>query len=176
LGRKLINQINRLLDIPSDEIFMLVLFAMLVIVAGFSETIHVAEAIGALLVGLVIAETEHSERIEHLVVPFRDFFGAMFFFSFGLSIDPLALSGGLLACSWCRCLNDSGKFYFRFFGGPKNRKFPQGLRQCRAAHYIQRGIFNYLGESGQSRRVDVDIAAFRGSLCADTGNYRSFAN
>ncbi|MHB8156366.1 MAG: cation:proton antiporter, partial [Desulfocucumaceae bacterium] len=77
LGRKLISLLNRLLDIPSDEVFMLVLFAALISVAGFSESIHVAEAIGALLVGLVLAETEHLERIEHLVVPFRDFFGAL---------------------------------------------------------------------------------------------------
>ncbi|HBV97732.1 MAG: potassium transporter [Peptococcaceae bacterium BICA1-7] len=95
LGRKLISLLNRLLDIPSDEVFMLALFASLILVAGFSESIHVAEAIGALLVGLVLAETEHIERIEHLVVPFRDFFGALFFFSFGLSIDPLSLPGAV---------------------------------------------------------------------------------
>ncbi len=95
LGRKLLSQLNRLLNIPSDEVFMLVLFAILTIVAGFSETIHVAEAIGALLVGLVLAETEHLERIEKLLVPFRDLFGAMFFFSFGLSIDPFSLSGAV---------------------------------------------------------------------------------
>jgi monovalent cation:H+ antiporter-2, CPA2 family len=95
LGRKLLSQLNRILDIPSDEVFMLVLFAILTIVAGLSETIHVAEAIGALLVGLVLAETEHMERIEKLLVPFRDLFGAMFFFSFGLSIDPLSLSGAV---------------------------------------------------------------------------------
>jgi CPA2 family monovalent cation:H+ antiporter-2 len=46
-------------------------------------------------VGLILAETEHVDRIEHLVVPFRDFFGALFFFSFGFSIDPLALSGAV---------------------------------------------------------------------------------
>lgn len=93
IGRKLAPRINKLLNVPSDEIFMLIVFALLTLVAGFSETIHVAEAIGALLVGLVLAETDHLERIEHLVVPFRDFFGALFFFSFGLSIDPLSLGG-----------------------------------------------------------------------------------
>ncbi|AEG58844.1 cation:proton antiporter [Desulforamulus ruminis] len=95
LGRRLAPRINRLLDISSDEIFMLVVFAFLTLIAGFSETIHVAEAIGALLVGLVLAETDHLDRIEHMVVPFRDFFGALFFFSFGLSIDPLALGGAV---------------------------------------------------------------------------------
>lgn len=35
------------------------------------------------------------KRIEHLILPFRDFFGAMFFFSFGLTIDPLSLGGAV---------------------------------------------------------------------------------
>ncbi|MCL5290336.1 MAG: cation:proton antiporter [Bacillota bacterium] len=95
IGRKLAPRINKWLEIPSDEVFMLVIFAFLTLVAGFSETIHVAEAIGALLVGLILAETDHLDRIEHLVVPFRDFFGALFFFSFGLSIDPLSLGGAV---------------------------------------------------------------------------------
>ncbi len=95
LGHKLIPKLDRWLDIPSDETFMLVIIAVLVLVAGFSETLHIAEAIGALLIGLVLAETDHSERIEHLIVPFRDFFGALFFFSFGLSIDPFALGGAV---------------------------------------------------------------------------------
>ncbi|AKI91421.1 K(+)/H(+) antiporter subunit KhtU [Bacillus subtilis] len=90
-ARKLPPLLNRLLDIRSNEVFIIVIFAALFFIAGFSETIHVAEAIGALLLGLVFSETEHSDRIEHLVVPFRDFFGAMFFFSFGLSIDPFSL-------------------------------------------------------------------------------------
>jgi CPA2 family monovalent cation:H+ antiporter-2 len=91
LARKAAPLINKLLNISSDETFVIVVFALLFFVAGFSETIHVAEAIGALLLGLVLSETEHSDRIERLVVPFRDFFGAIFFFSFGLSIDPFSL-------------------------------------------------------------------------------------
>ncbi|MEC3281948.1 cation:proton antiporter, partial [Bacillus cereus] len=87
--------LNKLLNISSDEIFIIVVFSSLFFIAGFSETIHVAEAIGALLLGLVFSETEHSDRIEHLVVPFRDFFGAIFFFSFGLGIDPFSLGGAI---------------------------------------------------------------------------------
>ena len=81
VARKATPLLNKLLNISSDEIFIIVVFASLFFIAGFSETIHVAEAIGALLLGLVFSETEHSDRIEHLVVPFRDFFGAIFFFS-----------------------------------------------------------------------------------------------
>lgn len=83
--------LNKILNITSNEIFIIVVFSALFFIAGFSEKLHVAEAIGALLFGLALSETEHSKRIEHLVVPFRDFFGAVFFFSFGLGIDPLTL-------------------------------------------------------------------------------------
>lgn len=93
VGRLLIPVLNKILGVSSNEIFLTTVFAMLFIVAGFSETIHVAEAIGALLVGLVLAETKHMHRIEKAILPFRDFFGALFFFSFGLTIDPLSLQG-----------------------------------------------------------------------------------
>lgn len=94
-GRKAVPWLNRFLNIASDEIFLLLLCAGLFLVAGFSERIHVAEAIGALLLGLVLGETEHRQRIEHLVLPFRDFFGALFFFHFGLTINPLTLGGAI---------------------------------------------------------------------------------
>ncbi|QMV43413.1 cation:proton antiporter [Cohnella cholangitidis] len=95
IGRKAVPLLNKVLDIRSNELFGLVIFAGLFLVAGFSETIHVAEAIGALLIGLVLAETEHMKRIEKLILPFRDFFGAIFFFSFGLTIDPTTLGGAI---------------------------------------------------------------------------------
>ena len=95
VGRLLTKQLNRALTIVSDEVFLLVVFAALFLFAGLAETIHVAEAIGALLIGLVLAETEHAHRIEKLVVPFRDFFGAIFFFGFGLTIDPFSLGGAV---------------------------------------------------------------------------------
>jgi CPA2 family monovalent cation:H+ antiporter-2 len=91
VARKGVAVLDKMLDITSNETFILVVFAAMFFVAGFSETIHVAEAIGALLFGLALSETKHSHRIEHMVVPFRDFLGAIFFFSFGLSIDPFSL-------------------------------------------------------------------------------------
>ena len=93
LGRWATPALNRALRISSNELFVVVIFGCLFLLAGLGETIHVAESIGALLLGLILGETEHSERMERLVVPFRDFFGAIFFFSFGLSIDPFTLGG-----------------------------------------------------------------------------------
>lgn len=95
LGRWATPLLNRLLRISSNEVFVIVVFAMLFLFAGLGETIHVAEAIGALLLGLILGETEHSARLERLVIPFRDFFGGIFFFGFGLTVDPFGLGGAV---------------------------------------------------------------------------------
>ncbi len=100
IGRWATPLLNRLLRISSNEVFIIAVFASLFLFAGLGETIHVAEAIGALLLGLILGETEHSARLEKLVVPFRDFFGAIFFFGFGLTVDPFALGGASLVVGW----------------------------------------------------------------------------
>ncbi|MGC5774032.1 cation:proton antiporter [Paenibacillus pabuli] len=95
IGRKCIKYIDKGLNIKSSELFLLTVMTLLFLVAGFSETLHVAEAIGALMMGLVLGESRHVNRIEHQIMPFKDFFGAIFFFSFGLTIEPSTLGGAV---------------------------------------------------------------------------------
>ena len=95
IGRWATPLLNRIFRISSSEVFVIIVFGSLFLLAGLGQTIHVAESIGALLLGLILGETEHAERMERLVVPFRDFFGAIFFFSFGLTIDPFSLGGAV---------------------------------------------------------------------------------
>ena len=119
LGRKLVPWIDKLLQEKSSELFILVIFSLLFCIAGFSETIHVAEAIGALMAGLVFADSKYIKKIEGMVLPFKDFFGAMFFFSFGLSIDMYSLGGAVGWASFAAgitiiCNVASGYFASRF--------------------------------------------------------------
>ncbi|UPK42604.1 cation:proton antiporter [Paenibacillus pabuli] len=95
IGRKCIKYIDKVLNIKSSELFLLTVMTLLFLVAGFSETLHVAEAIGALMMGLVLGESRHASRIEHQIMPFKDFFGAIFFFGFGLTIEPSSLGGAV---------------------------------------------------------------------------------
>lgn len=53
--------------------------------AGFSS------ALGAFVMGSILAETIDAERIEHIVKPVKDLFGAIFFVSVGMLIDPVLL-------------------------------------------------------------------------------------
>jgi monovalent cation:H+ antiporter-2, CPA2 family len=57
-------------------------FAILAEHAGYSV------ALGAFLAGSLVAESGEAAQIEHLVVPLRDIFGAVFFVSVGMMIDP----------------------------------------------------------------------------------------
>lgn len=57
----------------------------LVTQAGFSA------ALGAFIMGSILAETTHAEKIEHLLKPLKDLFGAVFFISVGMLINPSLL-------------------------------------------------------------------------------------
>ena len=57
-------------------------FALLAEHAGYSV------ALGAFLAGSLVAESGEASQIEHLVAPLRDIFGAVFFVSVGMMIDP----------------------------------------------------------------------------------------
>lgn len=54
--------------------------------AGFSE------ALGAFVMGSILAETVDCERIEHLMSPIKNLFGAIFFVSVGMMISPATLA------------------------------------------------------------------------------------
>jgi CPA2 family monovalent cation:H+ antiporter-2 len=71
-----------------------VLFVGIVLLtAGAAHVLGASDAIGAFMAGLVLARTTEAKRIERLVLPLRDAFGAVFFFAFGLSIDPGSVRG-----------------------------------------------------------------------------------
>ncbi len=63
-------------------------FMMVVIAAktGFSS------AFGAFIMGSILAETVEAEHIEHLVKPVKDLFGAIFFVSVGMMVDPAMIA------------------------------------------------------------------------------------
>ncbi len=80
--------IGKLFAIKDNELLVISFLGAAVLVAGISEKFGVADAIGAFMVGLILGSTASGSRIRDLVHPLRDAFAAIFFFAFGLSIDP----------------------------------------------------------------------------------------
>ncbi|MFD5452367.1 cation:proton antiporter [Streptomyces sp. NPDC003470] len=80
--------VGRLIETRDNELLVISFLGAAVLVAGVSELLGVADAIGAFMVGLILAGTPSGPRIRELVHPLRDAFAAIFFFAFGLAIDP----------------------------------------------------------------------------------------
>ena len=80
--------VGRIIGAEQDELLTVCFVGLAVLVAGIAEEVHVSDAIGAFMAGLVIAETTVAPRVRKLVLPLRDTFAALFFFTFGLTVDP----------------------------------------------------------------------------------------
>lgn len=72
--------------------------------AGFSAPL------GAFIMGSILAETQDAERIEHLIAPLRDLFGAVFFISVGMLIDPSVIVHYLVPILIITAITLTGKF------------------------------------------------------------------
>jgi len=82
--------ISRFAAHESDEIILLTTFGAVLLVAGLAQRLQVSAAVGAFLVGIALSGpiVGHAHR---LIGPLRDLFAAVFFFFFGLQIDPATL-------------------------------------------------------------------------------------
>ena len=78
--------------------------------AGFSS------ALGAFVMGSILAETVEAEKIEHLLSPIKNMFGAVFFVSVGMMIDPALLLKYWLPISLITLLVICGQVIFASLG------------------------------------------------------------
>jgi CPA2 family monovalent cation:H+ antiporter-2 len=83
-------QLSQFVGHESDEIILLTIFGAVLLVAGVAQRFQVSSAIGAFLVGIALSGSV-AEQSRRLISPLRDLFAAIFFFFFGLEIDPASL-------------------------------------------------------------------------------------
>ena len=72
----------------NDEMLLLITICLcfgMVLLATYSGF---SSALGAFIMGSILAETGLIERIENNIKPLKDFFGAVFFVSVGMMVDP----------------------------------------------------------------------------------------
>jgi len=83
--------LNYVARAKSDEMLLVTVlgfcfgFCLLVVKLDYSI------ALGAFLIGAIMAESKHLARIEHLIAPVRDMFSAIFFVTIGLLLNPAVL-------------------------------------------------------------------------------------
>jgi monovalent cation:H+ antiporter-2, CPA2 family len=166
-SRWLARPLDRLLDRLPREFFLLVTFALLVGAAALAKALGLSEAIGALLAGVVLAETSVREEIEERFFSFRDLFAALFFFVFGLTIDVAALGsvGWLVALAVVASV--VGKLVGGYGAGRVGGFSPRQSLNA-GASLVARGEFTIIlaqigaANAALAESVRADLVAFAG--------------
>ena len=78
-------------NLINNEVLLVVALGLCCAMAVFSTQVGFSSAFGAFIMGSILAETIEAERIEKLVEPVKNLFGAIFFVSVGMLVDPKIL-------------------------------------------------------------------------------------
>ena len=81
----LLKKIQKLLN---DELILVISIALCLGMVLLAAKFGFSSALGAFIMGSILAETPIVEKIEKIISPVKDFFGAVFFVSVGLIVNP----------------------------------------------------------------------------------------
>lgn len=72
----------------NDEMLLLITISLCFGMVLLATSSGFSAALGAFIMGSILAESELIQRIEHIIKPLKDFFGAVFFVSVGMMVNP----------------------------------------------------------------------------------------
>jgi CPA2 family monovalent cation:H+ antiporter-2 len=72
----------------NDEMLLIVAVGLCLGMVLFANAVGFSSALGAFIMGSILAETIESHRIEQLIAPLKNLFGAVFFISVGMMLVP----------------------------------------------------------------------------------------
>jgi CPA2 family monovalent cation:H+ antiporter-2 len=168
-ARFLARPLDRVLDRLPREFFLLVTFGLMIGMSALAVELDLSAAIGALMAGIVLAETSVREEIEDRFLGFRDIFAALFFFVFGLSVDVEAIGeiGWLVALAVVLSLvGKLGGGYAAGIVGGFNRRQSINVGAALVAH----GEFTVVLAQVASQNAAI-AASDRADLIAFSGLY-----
>ena len=79
---------KRLLD---EETLLILAIGLCLGMVVLATQVGFSAELGAFIMGSILAETTSAEKVEHVIKPVKDLFGAVFFVSVGMLIDPQAI-------------------------------------------------------------------------------------
>ena len=145
VGRWLVPRIlHAVVHMGSRELFRLAVLAIALGIAfGAAKLFDVSFALGAFFAGMVLAESELSQRAMEETLPLRDAFAVLFFVSVGMLFDPFILVNQPLAVAAAVVIVVFGKsiaayLIVRLFG------YPNGTALTVSASLAQIGEFSFI--------------------------------
>ncbi len=83
--------LRRASKLMNDEMLLIVSLALCLLMVILAAQVGFSPALGAFIMGSILAETTKAEKIEHLIASVKDLFGAIFFVSVGILINPATI-------------------------------------------------------------------------------------
>ena len=109
----LLNKAKKFLDDETLLILSLGLCLGMVVIATFAGF---SAELGAFIMGSILAETTKAEKIDRILKPVKDLFGAIFFVSIGMLIDPELIVAYKWPILWITLLILFGKLFSTVIG------------------------------------------------------------
>lgn len=82
---------KKLQSFISNETLTIISIGLCLFLSSIAMNFHYSAPLGAFIMGTILAETTVVHKIETLTLPIRDLFGAVFFVTVGMLIDPVVL-------------------------------------------------------------------------------------
>ncbi|MDR3181659.1 MAG: cation:proton antiporter [Planctomycetaceae bacterium] len=116
----------------TDEILLLVSLSLCLLMVMLAVYVGFSAALGAFVMGSLLSETSKGAKIEHLTLPIKDLFAAIFFVSVGMLIDPSVIVQHWKIILLIIAVTISGKFFATATGAV--------LSGCNLKHALQTGM------------------------------------
>lgn len=98
-------------DLLDEETLLVLSIALCLGMVVVATAVGFSAELGAFIMGSILAETTKAEKVEHLIKPVKDLFGAVFFVSVGMLIDPVTIMQYRWEVLWVTMLTLFGKFF-----------------------------------------------------------------
>lgn len=108
--------LKRTRNVMNDETMLIVCVALCLLMVMLAVEVGFSAALGAFIMGSILAETTQAERIEHLIKSVKDLFAAIFFISVGMMIDPAVLVDYSIPLMVIILITIFGKFFTTVLG------------------------------------------------------------
>ncbi len=106
--------LDKIVNIRKKELLLLLFFGLVLLVTSIGKYLGVSEALVAFFLGIAFSNTKNVKNIEHMTVTFRDLFGSVFFFSFGMALKLADLAAYWDVILYCLIVAVAGKLLSSF--------------------------------------------------------------
>lgn len=83
--------LKKIKPVMTDEMLLIISLSLCLLMVFLASEAGFSPALGAFIMGSILAETNQGVKIEHLISSIKDLFGAVFFVSVGMLLDPQIL-------------------------------------------------------------------------------------